>query len=105
MTGGSHTLVWAGDLEVFLEEVAREELKDKGFLCFCVFFHFGAASEAYGSSQAKGQTETAAITSHVNTRSEQHLWPMQKLVTMLGTQPNDQGQGLNLYPHGHLSGS
>ena len=63
-----------------------------------------AVPAGYRSSQAKGQICAAAAGlhhSHSNSGSEPRLQPTPQLVATLDTQPAEQGQGLNPYPHGY----
>ena len=71
---------------------------------FLVFLPFSwAAPAAYGGSQARGLIGAAATglrQSHSNTGSEPHLQPTPQLMATPDRQPTEQGQGMNLQPHG-----
>ena len=73
------------------------------------FFHvFGATFAAYGCSQARGQigaVATGPCHSHSSMGSEPRLWPALQLMTMPDPQPTEQGQKLELSPHGCWSDS
>ena len=75
-------------------------------VCFFFFFFllFRATSSAYRNSQAKGLIRATAAGlhhSHSNSTSEPHLKPTPQLMATLDPQPTEQGQGLNLHPHGY----
>ena len=73
------------------------------------FFFFCLFKAADGSSQARGLIGAIATSlrySNGNARSEkcqtkQHLPPTPQLEAMLHPYPTEQGQGLNLNPHGY----
>ena len=65
---------------------------------------FRAAPVAYGSSQAKSQIRVVAAGlnhSHSNVRAEPCLGPIPQLRAMPDLWPAEQGQGLDLHPHGY----
>ena len=68
------------------------------------FFRGTPAPYAYGGSQARSQIRAVAAGlhhSHSNTRSEPHLQSTPQLTAMPDPEPTEQGQGLNLHPHGY----
>ena len=68
-----------------------------------IFWSFRAALEAYGSSQAKGESELQAAGlhhSHSNAGSKPRLQPTPQLMAMPILNPTEQGQGLNPQPNG-----
>ena len=70
---------------------------------FFFFWSFLGPSSAYGDSQARGWNEAVAAGrrhSHSNARSEACLWPTPQLTTTPDPSSTEQGQGLNLQPHG-----
>ena len=73
-------------------------------LCVWGGSFFRAALVTYGSSQVRDQIEAAAAGlhhSHSNMGSKPHLRPTPEPMTMLDPYPTEQGQGLNLHPHGY----
>ena len=67
------------------------------------YFIFLGMHMAYGSSQAKGLIGAPAAGlhhSHSNARFELDLQPTPQLMATLDPEPTQQGQGLNLQPHG-----
>ena len=73
------------------------------FVCFCLFAISWAAPAAYGGAQARGRIRAVAAglrQSHSNAGSEPCLQPTPQLPATLDPQPTEQGQGLNLQPHG-----
>ena len=72
-----------------------------------IFFYFlllKAASAAYGSSQARGQTGAVAASlhhSHSNMGSESRLQPIPQLTATADPQSTERGQGWNPHPHGY----
>ena len=57
------------------------------FVCFCLFAFSGAAPEAHGGSQARGQVGAVAAglrCSHSNTGSKPRLRPTPQLTATLG---------------------
>ena len=73
------------------------------FFFFGVFAISGAASAAYGGSQAGGRTGAVVAglrQSHSNLGSEPHLQLTPHLTATPDPYPREQGQGLNPKPHG-----
>ena len=75
---------------------------------FCLFFlgGGGGAPAAYGGSQARGRigaTTAGLHQSHGNTRSKPCLQPTPQLMAVPDPEPTEQGQGLDLCPHGYES--
>ena len=78
---------------------------------FCFFvgsfvccFLFRVAPLAYVSSQARGRIGAVAASlhhSHSNSGSEPHRQLTLQLTATPDTLSTEQGQGLNLHPHGH----
>ena len=63
-----------------------------------------AAPRAYGSSKARGPIraiDAGLHHSHGNIGSKPHLPPTLQLAATPDLFPTEQGQGLNLHPHGH----
>ena len=78
------------------------------FPFFNFFFNFRASPVAYGGSQARGRIEALSASlhhSHRNVGSKPCLWPTPQLKAMPDPQPTEQGQRLNLHPHGWWSDS
>ena len=81
-----------------------------GGIVFCFLWGFfglfafsRAAPRAYGGSQARGligATAAGLHHSHSSTRSELRLRPTPQLKATPDPRPTEQGQGLNLQPHG-----
>ena len=74
------------------------------WLCMyvCILL-FRATHTAYGSSQARGQIGAAAAHlghSHSNVGSELHRQPTPQFMATPDPEATEQGQGLNLHPHG-----
>ena len=70
----------------------------------CLFLLFRATPVAYGGSQARGPIGAAAAGLHhsrSNAGSELGLRPTPQLMATPDPQPTEQGQGLNLHPHGY----
>ena len=70
---------------------------------FFVFLFLWAAPAAYGGSQARGRIGAVATglrQSHSNAGSEPRLQPTPQLMATQDRSPTEQGQGLNLQPHG-----
>ena len=77
-------------------------VKTHFFFFFGLFAFSRATHSAYGVSQARGQIGAVAAglcQSHSNAGSEPCLQPTPQLTATLD-QPTEQGQGLNLQPHG-----
>ena len=73
------------------------------FIFILYFCLFRAAQAAYGGSQARVQIGAAAASlchSHSTVGSKPHLRPIPQLMAMPDSKPSEQGQGLNLCPHG-----
>ena len=68
---------------------------------FFFFWIFRAASEAYGTSQARGQIGAAAASlHHSQSNVELQSPPTPQLIATPDPQPTEPGQGLNPHPHG-----
>ena len=71
-----------------------------------LFFYFcllRATPLAYGGSQARGWiggTATGLHHGHSKVGSDPHMWPTPQLMATLDCLTTEQGQGLNLCPHG-----
>jgi len=75
------------------------------FFFFFLSFSFFRVPGAYGSSWTRGRIGGAAAGAaaglrHSNLGSKPHLQPTPKLAAVLDPSPAEQGQGLNLKPHG-----
>ena len=73
------------------------------FSFFCLFAILGPAPPAYGGSQGRGPIGAVATglhQSHSYLGSEPRLWPTLQLTATPDPEPTEQGQGLNLQPHG-----
>ena len=87
-------------------ESQKEESEKKFFSNSCFVFVsllFRAIPVAYGCSQARGQMGAATAGlhhCHSNAGSEPHLQPTLKLTATLDPKPTEQGQEVNLRPHG-----
>ena len=78
----------------------------QSFVGFFAFFFFagGGTPPAYGHSQARGWIRATAAglhQSHSHGGSKPHLSSMPWLMATLDPLPTEQGQGLNLSPHGY----
>ena len=77
-----------------------------GLLSFFFFFClFRATPTAQGGSQARGRIRAVAAGHVSHARSQPRLQPTPQLAAMLDPEPTEQGQGLNLRPHGYQSDS
>ena len=68
------------------------------FYCCCLFCHF--LSRSHGIWGPIGTVTAGLHQSHINTGSEPRLRPTPQLMATPDPQPTEQGQGLNLQPHG-----
>ena len=71
---------------------------------FFAFFLFRAIPGMYGSSQARSRIrgiDAGLHHNHSNVGSDPCLQPTLQLMAMPEPRPTEQGQGLNLHPHGY----